>query len=665
MTAHLSGSHDCAMAITDTTRVFPRQAGRAAAPRATPVVRRSAAAALTVAALGVVFGDIGTSPLYAIQVVYSIDGGVVRPTPSDVYGVVSLVFWAVTLIVSVKYIAFVMRADNEGEGGILALTALVQRATTGAAARGALLVSLGVFGAALFYGDSVITPAISVLSAVEGLKVAAPEVSHLAVPLALALLTGLFAVQRSGTAAVGRVFGPLMVVWFAAIGAVGAREVVSHPDIVRGLAPSYAVEFLADRPGVAFVAMGAVMLAITGAEALYADMGHFGRAPIRRAWFWLVFPALTLNYLAQSGLVLRRPAAIESPFFLLLPHWSRIPMVLLAAAATVIASQAVISGAFSVSRQAVQLGLLPRLTMRHTSEHTVGQIYVPLVNWTLFVAVVVVVVGFGSSERLGSAYGVAVSGTFLITTALFLAFARSRWAWQTWKLAIGAAVLVPIESIFLAANLSKIHHGGWLPLVIAGAVFTLMTTWYRGSRILRANRAREEGPLREFVAQLYAMNPPLPRVPGTAVFLNPATDTTPLALRANVEHNHVLHERVVILTIQSEDVPRIRDADRVTVDDLGFDDDDITRVTARFGFQEQPNVPLALTLAVEKGLECEIDADGPTYFLSRSSIRITDAAGLSRWRKRLFAIGHNAADPVDYFGLPLERTILIGSQIPL
>jgi KUP system potassium uptake protein len=654
-----------AMAVGETTRAARLRPGRVGPRRADPAVRRSAFAALTVAALGVVFGDIGTSPLYALQVVYSIDGGVVRPTPAGVYGVVSLVFWAVTLIVSVKYIGFVMRADNDGEGGILALTALVQRATRGVAARGALLVSLGVFGAALFYGDSVITPAISVLSAVEGLNVAAPSLSHLAVPLALAILTALFAVQRSGTAAIGRVFGPLMIVWFAAIGAVGAREVAARPGIVRGLAPTYAVEFIVRHPGVAFVAMGAVMLAITGAEALYADMGHFGRPAIRRAWFWLVFGALTLNYLGQSGLVLRRPAAVENPFFLLLPAWSRLPMVVLAAVATVIASQAVISGAYSVARQAVQLGFLPRLAVRHTSERAVGQIYVPLVNWTLFVAVVAVVVGFGSSARLGSAYGVAVSGTFLITTLLFGAFARSRWRWPAWKLAAGAAVFLPIEVIFLAANLSKIQHGGWLPLVIAGGAYLLMTTWHRGSEIVNTNRARQEGPLREFVAELHAMSPSLPRVEGTAVFLCPSERSTPLALRANVEHNHVLHQRVVILTVQSLDVPRVDDGDRVTVDDLGFDDDDITQVTARFGFKEQPNVPLALRLADEKGLECDIDTEAPTYFLSRSSLRITAATGMARWRKRLFAAGHNAADPIDYFGLPLDRTILMGAQIPL
>jgi KUP system potassium uptake protein len=646
-------------------RATATTAGRRAPRRATPAVRRSALATLTVSALGVVFGDIGTSPLYALQSVYSLDGGVVRPTPAGVYGVVSLIFWAITLIVSVKYIAFVMRADNDGEGGILALTALAQRATAGVAARGALLVALGALGASLFYGDSVITPAISVLSAVEGLQVAAPHLPNLAVPLALVILSLLFVVQRSGTAALGRVFGMVMLVWFAAIAAVGGREVAAHPDVIRGLAPSYALRFIFDHPGVAFVAMGAVMLAITGAEALYADMGHFGREPIRRAWFWFVFPALTLSYLGQSGLVLRHPAAIENPFFLLVPGWARIPMVLLATAATLIASQAVISGAFSLSRQAMQLGFLPRLPIRHTSQQTEGQIYVPAINWTLFAAVVAVVVGFGSSARLSSAYGLAVSGTFLITTALFLVVARLRWHWHKWKLAAVAALFVPMEATFLAGNLGKIAHGGWLPLAIGGGVYTLMTTWHRGSEIVRANRMRQEGPLREFIAELHAMQPPLPRVLGTAVFLNPARDTTPLALRANVEHNHVLHERVVILSFQSVNSPRVLDTDRVTVDDLGFDDDAITHVTARFGFREQPSVPLALRLAVAEGLECDIDTEGPTYFLSRTELRITAAKGMAGWRKRLFAVGHDVADAVDYFGLPLERTILVGSEIPL
>jgi KUP system potassium uptake protein len=379
----------------------------------------------------------------------------------------------------------------------------------------------------------------------------------------------------------------------------------------------------------------------------------------------LVFPALTLNYLGQSGLVLRRPDAIESPFFLLLPHWALIPMVLLATAATVIASQAVISGAFSVSRQAVQMGYLPRLTVRHTSPHAFGQIYVPAVNWGLFLLVVAVVVGFGSSERLGSAYGVAVSGTFVITTVLFLAVARWRWRWPRWALLSCAAVFLPIEATFLAANLTKIHDGGWLSLVIAGALYLTMTTWHRGSEIVHANRARQEGPLRAFVAELHAMDPQLPRVSGTAVFLNPSTETTPLALRANVEHNHVLHERVVIVTVQSETVPRVQAGDRVRIDDLGFDDDSIAHVTARFGFQEEPNVPQALRLADAKGLECDIDVERPTYFLSRTTIRVTDAPGMGRWRKRLFALSHNAANPIEYFGLPPERTITMGSQIPL
>jgi KUP system potassium uptake protein len=434
--------------------------GLTAPPRASPPVRQSALPALMVAALGVVFGDIGTSRLYAIQIVFSMNGGVVRPTPGDVYGAVSLVFWAITLIVTVKYLGLVMRAVNDGEGGVMALTALVRRATANVPVRSGLLVSLGVCAAALFYGDSVITPAISVLSAVEGLEVAAPALSALVVPSALVVLCVLFAVQRWGTAAVGRVFGPVMVVWFVAIATAGAGEVAGHPDVARGLAPDYAVEFVAAHPGVAFVAIGAVMLAITGAEALYADMGHFGRRPIRGARFALVFPALTLNYLGQSGLVLRRPDAIESPFFLLLPHWARVPMVVWPTAATVIASQAVISGAFSVSRQAVQMGFLPRLVVRHTSQRAIGQIYVPAVNRGLFVVVVAVVVGFGSSERLGSAYGVAVSGTFLITTALYLAVARWRWRSPTWLLIVCAVIFLPVEGTFLAANLSKIQHGG-------------------------------------------------------------------------------------------------------------------------------------------------------------------------------------------------------------
>jgi KUP system potassium uptake protein len=635
---------------------------------ASGAVRNStrALAGLTLAALGVVFGDIGTSPLYAIQTVFAINGGAVRPTRADVYGVISLVFWAITLIVSIKYVAFVMRADNDGEGGVMALTALVQRASRNVVVGSAVLTALGVFGASLFYGDSVITPAISVLSAVEGLKVAAPSLSPLVVPIAVAILTALFAVQQWGTHAVGRLFGPVMAVWFVAIGSAGSREVIAHPEVVEALSPSYALQFVLGRPGVAFVAMGAVVLTITGAEALYADMGHFGRRPIRCAWFGLVFPALTLNYLGQTALILHHPSTAESPFFLLLPHWARVPMVFLATAATVIASQAVISGAFSVSRQAVQLGFLPRLTVLHTSPHAIGQVYVPAVNWAMFAVVVGLVIGFGSAERLGAAYGVAVSGTFVITTILFLTVAWRRWRAPAWTIAAGAAVFLTVEATFLAANLTKIHDGGWLPLVIATGVFSVMTTWHRGREIVTANRVRKEGPLQCFIDELYELDPPLPRVPGTAVFLNPSHDTTPLAMRANVEHNHVLHHHVVIISAVSVDMPHVPRRERVTVDDLGYSDDNITRVTARFGFQDPPEIPDALRLAQSMTPELDWDFERPTYFLSHITIRVTAAPGMARWRKKLFvAIARNAASPVDYFGLPDERTITMGSQIPL
>ena len=617
---------------------------------------------LMVGALGVVFGDIGTSPLYALQTVFSIDHGAVHSGRGDVFGVISLVFWSITLVVSIKYISFIMRADNDGEGGIMALTALMQRAWGNVVARTAIFTTLGVLGASLFYGDSVITPAISVLSAVEGLKIAAPSLGHLVLPISLTMLAGLFLIQRWGTHRVGGLFGPVMVLWFAAIGAAGLRQVIDDPSIVEGLSPSYGASFVLDHPYVAFIAMGAVVLAITGAEALYADMGHFGRAPIRRAWFALVFPALTLNYLGQGGLILRNPAAIANPFFLLLPAWARVPMVVLAAAATIIASQAVLSGAFSVSRQAMQLGFLPRLTIRHTAEREFGQIYVPAINWALFVAVVIVTLGFGSAARLATAYGVAVTGTFLINTILFLAVARALWHWATWKLAVAGAVFLGVEVTFFAANLTKIAHGGWLPLMIAVATFTLMMTWQRGREIVTANRTAKEGPLQEFIAHLHQAN--LQRVPGTAIFPHPSSKTTPFALRANVEHNHVLHENVVIISAKSENVPHVPRSETLGFDDLGFADDGIIHLSARFGFQEMPNLPEALRLAIANNPKLELDLDHASYFLSRITIRLTDAPGMSRWRKRLFlALARNAADPTEYFCLPDDRTILMGIQV--
>ena len=620
-----------------------------------------------IGALGVVFGDIGTSPLYALQTVFAIDGGIVKATESDVFGVISLVFWSITLIVSIKYVTFILRADNDGEGGIMALTALIRNALRTDTRRTMVLVALGAFGASLFYGDSVITPAISVLSAVEGLKVAAPSLEHLVIPIAVTILTVLFAAQRWGTHRVGRVFGPVMVVWFAVIGIAGLRYVFKSPSILKGLSPTYAFSFVFDHPHIAFVAMGAVVLAITGAEALYADMGHFGRAPIRRAWFWLVFPALTLNYLGQGALIVHQPEAISNPFFLLLPHWSRIPMVILATAATVIASQSVISGAFSVSRQATQLGFLPRLTIRHTSAREIGQIYVPAINWLLFVAVVAVVVGFGSSAKLATAYGVAVTGTFVVNTILFLAVAQALWRWPRRKLVFAGVVFLSVELTFFAANLGKVRHGGWFPLVIAFAVFTVLMTWQRGRRIVTDNRVRQEGPLRNFIDEVHARTEPVFfRVPGTAIYPNPTIETTPLAMRATVEHAHVLHANVAVISAESVGVPHVPPDEQVRIDDLGYSDDGIVHVTARFGFQDEPNLPAALRRAVEMGLEADLDLENASYFISRISLTVTDDPGMPRWQKKLFvAIARNAASPAPWFGLPDERTVVMGSTVKL
>src|SRR4051812_23607351 len=494
------------------------------------------------AALGIVFGDISTSPLYALRTVFSIDNGAVRPTEGDVYGVVSLIFWSVTLIVSVKYVGVLMRADNDGEGGVMALAALARRLYADRTTHAVILVMIGIVGVSLFYGDSVITPAISVLSAVEGLKVAAPSLGHVVVPVAAVILTGLFAAQRFGTGRVGRLFGPVTALWLLAIAAAGLVQVVADPGVLQGLSPTYGVLFVAADPGIAFVAMGAIVLAVTGAEALYADMGHFGRQPILRAWFFVVFPALVFNYLGQAALILDHPAASANPFFLLLPGWARIPMVVLATAATVIASQAVISGAFSLSRQGMLLGAPAALTDRQTAEHEGGQIYRPGVNGLLFDGVVGVMLTSRSSARLATAYCVSVPGALLIDTLLPLVVARVLWSWPPWKLGLAAVAFGGVEVMFLAANLSKVVHGGWLPLLIALLVFTVMTTWQRGRQIVTNNRREKEGSLREFVDDLSTRR--LARVSGTAVFPHPGKDTTPLALRANVEHNQVVHENV-------------------------------------------------------------------------------------------------------------------------
>ncbi|WP_445148098.1 potassium transporter Kup [Baekduia sp. Peel2402] len=626
-------------------------------------VHAGGAAALTLGALGVVFGDIGTSPLYALQTVFAADHHAVQPTPTTVYGVISLVFWTITIIVSIKYVILIMRADNDGEGGIVALIAKVQAVTMGQGKRKHVLILLGVFGAALFYGDGMITPAISVLSAVEGMEVVSPSFEEWVVPITLAILTGLFAIQRFGTGTVGRAFGPVMAVWFSLLAVTGAVETIQHPGILRALSPYYAIDFLGEHGGTAFIALGSVVLTVTGAEALYADMGHFGRAPIRRAWFALVFPALLLQYMGQGALILHDRSAIESPFFLMVPEWSRIPVVILATFATVIASQAVISGAFSVTRQAVQLGFLPRLTIRHTSRHEVGQVYVPAINWGIFVAVVALVLGFQSSQHLAAAYGIAVTGTLAIDTILFFVVVHVVFGRSLRVAATGCALFLLVDLTYFAANLPKVVHGGWFPLLIALVIFGVLTTWQRGREIVTRNRTKLEGPLRAFVDEVHATDPPAYRPPRTAVFLNATRDTTPLALRANFEHNNVLHTNLVIVSVVVQRVPHVRETQRVTIDDLGYADDGIVHLTMSVGFQDDVDIPRTLRRAAKR-LEGDIDVSDASYFISRMSIVLTHAPGMAIWRKKLFiAMSRNVSNPVAYFGLPDDRTIVMGSNV--
>jgi KUP system potassium uptake protein len=628
-------------------------------------VAKAGAATLTLGALGVVFGDIGTSPLYALQQVF--DGPhPIAPNPDHIYGVLSLVFWSITIIVSIKYVTFIMRADNEGEGGIMALVSLIQRAVMRNSKRNKkALVALGIFGASLFYGDGMITPAVSVLSAVEGLKIVSPSLDDYVLPIALAVLTMLFVIQRFGTGAVGSFFGPIMAIWFAVLALLGGHQVIGHPAILRALSPHYAITFFVDDAGTAFLALASVVLAVTGAEALYADMGHFGRPPIRRAWFLAAFPALMLNYLGQGSLLIETPSSADNPFYRLVPDSMQVPMVILATIATVIASQAVISGAFSVTRQAIQLGFLPRLTIRYTSEHSAGQVYVPAVNWILFIAIVGLVIGFRTSSHLASAYGIAVTGTLAIDTLLFFVVVHTVWKKRLGVAIAGAVAFLVVDLAFFAANLTKIVYGGWFPIVIALSVFTVLMTWQRGRAIVTRNRMLAEGSLTAFINELDVRDPPVARVPGCGIFLNASTDTTPLALRHNVMHNHVLHERVVIVTVEAKRVPHVSDANRISIDDLGDPYDGILLLRARFGFQDIIDVPAALRLAVAAGGEAaDIDVDNASYFLSRITITQTDAPGMAGWRKRLFvALSRNAASPVEYFGLPGDRVVALGSHV--
>jgi KUP system potassium uptake protein len=623
--------------------------------------------AVVIGALGVVFGDIGTSPIYTLQTVFNPEDPHPVPVSSNnVFGVVSLIFWSVMIIVTVTYILLAMHADNDGEGGVMALITLLRRWRSTHPGRKAavVLASVGLFGASLFFGDGMITPAISVLSAVEGLKVVEPSLGDYVVPITAVIIIVLFMVQRRGTESVGRVFGPVMIVWFTVIGACGIGGIVEHAAILKALSPTYAIGFLAGHFHIAFFALAAIVLAVTGAEALYADMGHFGRPAIARGWLFLVLPACTLSYLGQGALILKDQSNISSPFFLLIPDWGRLPLVLLATAATVIASQAVITGAYSVASQAAQLGYLPRLRVAHTSPTTMGQIYVPWINWLLFASVLTLIFAFRSSAALAYAYGMTVTGTISITTLLFFYVAHYRWNVPKWLIALGAVPLLSVDLLFIAANLTKLVHGAWLPLLIALTAFTVMTTWQRGREVVTAERERAEGALQEFVDKLGSPDTPIRTVPGTAIFLNRGNASAPLALRANVEHNQVRHEHVVIVTIETEPVPRVPEDKRVTINDLGYGDDGITHVTVKFGYMETPNVPSALGLLAPDATEGPLDLDTASYFLSKIELRRGMAPTMAGWRKQLFlATSHITADAAEYFGLPRDRTVIIGSHI--
>jgi KUP system potassium uptake protein len=623
-------------------------------------------AALTVAALGVVFGDIGTSPIYTVQTAFNpSDPHPIQASTEHVFGFVSLIFWAVTLIVTVKYVGFVMSADNDGEGGIMALISQIRQIGDGVRGRTKfLLAGLGVFGAALFFGDSMITPAISVLSAVEGTKTISSSMDSLVVPITVTIIVVLFMAQRFGSGAVGRLFGPVMVVWFTTIAVLGIRGITMHPDVLRALSPSYAFDMLFHSGSSGFFVLTSVVLAFTGVEALYADMGHFGRPAITRAWLLLVFPACILSYLGQGALIIDDPANISAPFFRLMPHGGLIPFVILATMATVIASQAVISGAFSIAHQAAQLGYLPRLRVIHTSEREYGQVFVPVINRLLLVAVLILVLTFQSSAKLAFAYGMAVTGTILCTTVLFFVIVRHRWSQPLWLTLLGAGFFLVIEVAFFGANLTKLFHGAFLPLGIAIVIFFVMTTWYRGRKLVTEERFKAEGALDKFVKELRKHDPPIARVPGTGVFLNRGKETAPLSMRACVDHLHSLPESVVILSLETMPVPRIRPRDRLEIDALGYEDDRITFVRARHGYAEEYNVPKLVRQIAKSGIECPVDARHASFYLSRVQLTPGERPGMSHWRKRVFlATAQLAAEPAEYFHLPRQRTVTLGSEI--
>jgi len=620
---------------------------------------RSSTAGLTLLALGVVFGDIGTSPLYAVKETFSPDHGIPLTT-ENILGGVSTIFWALMIVVSLKYVVLIMRADNKGEGGIMALIALAQQAIRGHPQWKMPLLMIGIFGASLFYGDAVLTPAISVLSAVEGLEVGTSTFKPYVVPIAVGVLLALFAFQAKGTAVVGRLFGPVTMLWFLALGAAGIYGIAREPAILGALNPYHALHFLTSHGTASFVVLGSVVLAVTGAEALYADMGHFGRGAVRIAWFSLVAPALTLNYFGQGALLMTQPAALQNPFYLLFPGWALYPMVALATAATVIASQATISGAYSLTKQAVQLGFLPRMTIVQTSAREMGQVYIPSINWVLCAVVVAAVIGFGSSSRLAGAYGVAVTATMLVDTLLTFFVIRYMWRYPLVLCIFATGFFAIVDLSFFVATLLKIADGGWFPLLIGALVYAVMATWRRGREVLFEQLNAQSVPLGPFLESLFR-DPP-ERVAGTAIFLTATPDATPHALLHNLNHNKVLHERVVFLTVEVRDVPWVPFEERVVSERLGHG---CWRVRVRYGFMNRPDVSAALELCAPLGLKFE--PMETSFFVSRQKIVPTEGGvGMALWRDRLFAtMARNAGDVTDYFNIPTNRVIELGTRVQI
>jgi KUP system potassium uptake protein len=618
---------------------------------------KSSLAALTIGAIGVVYGDIGTSVLYAVKEVFG--SGHVPFTADNIYGVLSIFFWTLTVIVSIKYVVLVLRADNNGEGGLIAMLALASQAVKDRPELRKRLLVVGVFGTSLFYGDGVITPAITVLSAVEGLEVVSPAFKDWVIPLTLVILFCLFAVQKRGTSGIGRFFGPVTLVWFFTISALGITHIVQHPEILKALNPYFALRFMWQQPGTTFIILGAVVLCVTGAEALYADLGHFGKKPIRIAWFSAVMPALTLNYFGQGALLLARPEAVKNPFFFMAPDWLQLPLVVLATAAGVIASQALITGAFSVTKQAMQLGYLPRLNVQHTSVRDTGQIYVPAVNWGLFVAIVIAVVMFRSSSELASAYGIAVTLDMLITTTLTFFVIRYGWKYPLWLCVAATGWFFIIDLAFFSSNVLKLLDGGWFPLMIGTFIFTLMMTWKKGRAILAEKMRSESFDLRSFLESIF-VSPPT-RVQGTAVFLSPEPGTVPNALLHNLKHNKVLHEHNIFVTVRNHEVPWIGMDKRIDIEPLGHD---CWQVILHYGFKNDLDIPRALDRI--RTLGCQLEPMATSYFLSRDVVVPTIGHGMAPWREKLFAqMHHNASAAADFLNLPSNSVVELGSKVEI